>query len=304
MTEGILAQLDIDAGLELSLGEIMDLREIQALHAQYTAQPVIIDIASHTAAMPALPAPEHNKAARVRTGAIAATFRKGGKPALIALAVAAMAAGGGMSVARIWHAMHDTVGTSKSAAAAIAAGPAAVAASGADATMPINVAPARALTSKDLDSQKPVAPSALANVDPRSLAAPAPDIERPPESARAASVEMSAAASPIRVQRPATSAGNANPVPASASEAAPATVAAPPQVRVQINAASTPAPTAAVKTTTAPEAPKAASRSALHPLRHITHSNPAAANSDTSPEPAAPVQPRTPAVKSGDVQLF
>ncbi|BCF95250.1 hypothetical protein PPGU16_83170 (plasmid) [Paraburkholderia largidicola] len=44
----------------------MDLREIQALHAQYTAQPVIIDIASHTAAMPALPAPDAGPSARVR----------------------------------------------------------------------------------------------------------------------------------------------------------------------------------------------------------------------------------------------
>jgi hypothetical protein len=38
----------------------MDLREIQALHAQYSSQPVTIDIASQVAAMPVLPAPERN----------------------------------------------------------------------------------------------------------------------------------------------------------------------------------------------------------------------------------------------------
>jgi hypothetical protein len=101
----------------------MDLSEIQALHARYTAQPVIIDIASHTAAMPVLPAPDAGPGARVRALAVARRLRKAGKPALIALAIAALAAGGGMSVARIWRAMHETAVT-PSATVASAARPA------------------------------------------------------------------------------------------------------------------------------------------------------------------------------------
>ncbi|MGF6960809.1 hypothetical protein [Paraburkholderia youngii] len=65
----------------------MNLREIQALHAQYSTQPVIIDLASHTAAMPALPAPDRVPLARTRAVELGAVLRKAGKPAVLALAI-------------------------------------------------------------------------------------------------------------------------------------------------------------------------------------------------------------------------
>ena len=158
----------------------MDLREIQALHAQYTVQPVIIDIASHTAAMPALPAPERGATTRARAVEFVSSLRKAGKPAIVAFAIAAVAAAGGMSIARIWHAMHETVAAPAIIAVPGAAKKASVPASEPTGEMPVNVTPAHPLTSSDFDPGKPVTHSALSNVDARTLAATtaAPPVDR------------------------------------------------------------------------------------------------------------------------------
>lgn len=288
----------------------MDLREIQALHAQYTEQPVIIDIASHTAAMPALPAPERGRRSRARAIAISG-LRKAGKPALVALAIAAVAADGGMIVARVWHVMHETVATPKIAATASEGRRTSVPASEPDGEMPIDAAPARPLMSSDLEARKSVAQSALANVDARSLAAvtSVPPVDRAAQTTRPAA-ESLVAASPIRAQRPSTaapptSAGPASPSPLQTSRP-PATGEhqARPQTVPTPAASPSPAQANIAATASAPEVPKPESHTALRPLHHITHYAASTGNSETSPEPAGPAQPKAQPAKSGDVQLF
>ncbi len=84
----------------------MDIREIQALHAQYSSQPVVIDINSHVRA---LPAPDRQESARKRvTARLSAASGKLGRPAAIVLAVVAGAGLTGISVAKLWHALHPS----------------------------------------------------------------------------------------------------------------------------------------------------------------------------------------------------
>ncbi|WP_225031077.1 hypothetical protein [Paraburkholderia sp. XV] len=289
----------------------MDLREIQALHAQYTAQPVIIDIASHTAAMPALPAPDAGPSVRVRVLALAGGLRKAGKPALVAIAVAALAAGGGMSVARIWRAMHETVVAPPAAlTSASKQAPGSIPASGPQNDMPIDVNPARPLTASDFDTHRPVAQSALANVDARSLAAanPNPAVVPTVPTSRPAAENVAAAASPIRAPRQSPPVAPASAV-ATPSPAAPTTppATAEPQARTQPAQPSAAAASSTLvksASTTTPEAPKPEQRPALRALHRVTRHTTAAANSETSPESAAPAQPKAQPAKSGDVQLF
>jgi hypothetical protein len=289
---------------------MMDLREIQALHAQYTAQPVIIDIASHTAAMPALPAPYAAPGARARAHALVGGLRKAGKPALIALAIAAIAAGGGMSVARIWRAMHETVVPTVAAVASAAKqAPGPIPASGQQGEMPIDVSPARPLTSSDLDTHMPVAQTALANVDARSLAAASSNaaVAQTGPTARPTAGNVAAAASPIRAQRPSPTVAPVSAV-ATPSSAAPTTqpATAEPQTRNQPAQPSAASSTTQVKSvaTATPEAPAPEQRPALRPLRRVIHHASAAATSETLPESAAPAQPKAQPARSGDVQLF
>lgn len=289
----------------------MDLREIQALHAQYTAQPVIIDIASHTAAMPALPAPDAGPGARVRIIAFAGGLRKIAKPTLVAVAIAAVAAGGGMSVARIWRAMHETVVAPTAAVASAAKqAPGSIPASEPQGEMPIDVNPARPLTSSDFDTYRPVAQSALANVDARSLAAANsnPAAAQTVPTARPAAENVAAAASPIRAPRQSPPVAPVSTIATpsrSAPTTTPATAEAQPRnqpAQPSAAAASTTQVKSAVSTT--PEAPKPEQHPALRPLHRVTRHATAATNSETSPESAAPAQPKAQPAKSGDVQLF
>jgi hypothetical protein len=281
----------------------MDLREIQALHAQYTAQPVIIDIASHTAAMPALPAPERGATIGTRAVDLVSGLRKAGKPALVALAIAAVAATGGMSIARIWRAMHETVTTPAVVAVSGPAKQAPIAASEATGDMPINVTPPHPLTSKDFDPGRPVTQyeSGLSNVDPRALTAATNTPPADHTASVARPVEQSvAAASPIRMQRP--SAPTAPPVatPASVPSQPSPTAAAPTGPVAQPAQTKTPVTAPAP----APEQEKSGTRATLRPLHHITRRPAATPGNEASPEPAAPAQPKAPPGKSGDVQLF
>lgn len=289
----------------------MDLREIQALHARYTAQPVIIDIASHTAAMPALPAPDAGPGARVRALAFTGGLRKVGKRAIIALAIAAVAAGGGMSVARIWRAMHEAVVAPTAAVASAAKqAPDSIPASGPQGEMPIDVNPARPLTSSDFDTHRPVGQTALANVDARSLEAANsnPAIAQPVPTTRPAAENVAAAASPIRAPRQSPQVALVSAV-ATPSTAAPTNPPATAESQTR-NEPAQPSAGASSTTqvrsaaTTTPEAAKPEQRPALRPLHRVTHHATAAANSETSSESAAPAQPKAQPAKAGDVQLF
>ncbi|MGF6439210.1 hypothetical protein QF001_000811 [Paraburkholderia youngii] len=114
--------------------------------------------------------------------------------------------------------MHDTVVAPKVPVAPNPAKPSPVPAGSSDGTMPINAAPARPLVSSDLDTHRPVAQSALADVDARTLASQSVLPAAPVAQAPHASAVNAAAASPIRMQRSSPSAtsvsGISSPSPA------------------------------------------------------------------------------------------
>ncbi|APA90375.1 hypothetical protein BJG93_32795 (plasmid) [Paraburkholderia sprentiae WSM5005] len=277
----------------------MDLRQIQALHAQYSGQPVVIDITSHNAAMPALPAPEGGKFLRSHGGTLTAALRTARRPALIGVAVAALAGLAGMSAARVWHATHESFQPAPAAVAPASARASTAAQSTDDSTMPVNAAPAKPLTAGDFDMQKASGPSGLANVDARSLAMP-PAAARidPRTAAESTRPEQGAAASPIHAQR------------AAAAPQAPALTATPAPGQNASTPTASPAPGAATAAPTAPAAPAPAEQShasakpALRPLHHITRHEPAANEQPAAPATTTPTPSKAPAAKSGDVQLF
>jgi hypothetical protein len=279
----------------------MDIRDIQALHARYTAQPVIIDITSHTAAMPALPAPDRT-ATRFPPGrALISKLRGAGRPALIAIAAAAVAAAVGMSAARIWQAMHAPARVTHPVSAVQRTAPhaAKVAESG---DMPIDVAPARPLTASDLDSSRAASgASALSRVDPKSLAMPAPSTAASPvRQELQASTLTQVAASPIRATRPAQPTQVLQPQPVNG----PVPATSQHQVAPVVAHAASDAPPATQTAQAQDTQSAAAQHPALRPLRHVKphlESNTSAAADTPAPMPP---QPKAPAAKSGEVQLF
>jgi hypothetical protein len=266
----------------------MDIRQIQALHAQYSQQPVIIDIAGHAAAMPALPAPDG--AARRCWGlhSLRTKLTAASRPVMICVAIAALAGGGGISAAKIWRVMHAGVAASPAANASGAVARTAIAEEA-----PINAAPPRPLTNADFGAQTSP-PSALANVDARSLAINAQraaPVAQKPETSGAAAPLTTAAASPIRAQH-----GAAPPQPAAVAvpPAAQATAVAP---------AAAPAPASATTADARSSAVSATSqRPALRPLRRVMPHHPSQTPAESA-ESAQP-QPKTATPKGGDVQLF
>ncbi|WP_454875551.1 hypothetical protein [Paraburkholderia xenovorans] len=274
----------------------MDIREIQALHAQYTAQPVIIDLSSHTAAMPMLPAPERSASGLLPPRALLSKMRSAGRPALLALAIAAIAGAGGVSAARIWQAMHATAHVPHDAqtpgrpASAVAPQPA-------SADMPVNAAPPRPLTSGDLDTALTGGRTPLSHVDPKALTAPTPVVVAPAHDSQPAAVTQ-AAASPIRATR-ATAAAAQTPPQASEPDATQPAQRQNPALTTRVAANTAPNPASQAES-----AQPAATRPALRPIHHIKpHREPAPSVAHDAPA-APPAQPIAPAAKSGDVQLF
>ncbi|RQS12149.1 hypothetical protein [Burkholderia sp. Bp8998] len=248
----------------------MDIREIQALHAQYAAQPVVIDINGHVEAMPALPAPEGSRSriALPRLG----RFKRLVRPVAIAVATAALAAGGGVSAANLWRVLrvpshaevtHEATTPAPrpaSAAASALAGP-------------------RSLTAADFAGSNSAPKGVLASVDPRSMTArhdPPPTDTSPREQAAPSDLDKAAAA-PIRAPRTAPVAQTAAPTVASAT-----TEPAPP-----------------------PAAPPKAAPRHIHRATARPHAAPAENTEPAAPAPTPAPAPKAPAAgKSGDVQLF
>ncbi|MGF6812791.1 hypothetical protein OKW30_008008 [Paraburkholderia sp. Clong3] len=274
----------------------MDLRQIQALHAQYSGQPVVIDITSHTAAMPALPAPEGGKSLRSHGAALTAALSTARRPALIGIAVAALAGLAGMSAARVWHATHESFHPAPAAVAPAPARLPTAAQSMDDSTMPVNAVRAKPLTASDFDVQKATGSSGLANVDARSLAMPpaAPRID-PRTATESTNPEQRAAVPPIHAQRPTAPTQTAQPAIA-------------PQALAPSQNASAPVAPTATPTTTAAAAPAEQShgpaKPALRPLHHLTRHQPTANEEPAAPATTTPAPSKAPAAKSGDVQLF
>ncbi|RQR26379.1 hypothetical protein DIE23_30150 [Burkholderia sp. Bp9143] len=250
----------------------MDIREIQALHAKYATQPVVIDINGHVEAMPALPAPEGNRRriALPRLG----RFKRLIRPVAIAVAAAAIAAGGGVSAAKLWRALRAPSHAELAHEATTPAPRPAPAAASA-------VTGAHALTAADFAGSTSAPTGALASVDPRSLTTrhDAPPGNPSPREQPAPSDSDKAAAAPIRAPR-------AAPVAPTAAAAAASATTEPARP-----------PAAAPKT-----APRHIHRGTTRP--HATpaeHTEPASPASMQAPAPAAKAPA---AAKSGDVQLF
>ncbi|MFM0077219.1 hypothetical protein PQQ86_39405 [Paraburkholderia sediminicola] len=287
----------------------MDIRQIQALHAQYSPHPVVIDIAGHASAMPALPAPERGSSLGTGRGwnfsGLSATLRKAGRPALLCLAIAAIAGGGGMSAAKIWRVMHDSAAAPVHLVEQATTAPAQASVTSESA---INAAPARPLTASDF-GQQPVAAPALASVDPRSLtihpetaASTGGNAADNPTSRTLAQ----AAASSIHAQRPATPTQAVLVQPVAQDVAVAPSAPVRPTATAEAQQAVVPAPApASERTASAAEAP--AARPVLRPIRHLSSHHATINTSEPPATPAAPTQTapaKAPVAKGGDVQLF
>ncbi|MGI2229350.1 hypothetical protein ACRPM7_05130 [Burkholderia vietnamiensis] len=268
----------------------MDLREIQALHEQYASQPIVIDITSHTKAMPALPAPERSTSGRPWIGRVMSRCRRLAKPTAIAVAVAMAAGTVGVSAAKLWRVMHTAA--HHAPAATVAPPPsradAPQGASPADAVAP------RALTSAELGGDSNPPAGAMAKIDPSALTARAPvaTATRSPGSDIA-----QAEASPIHVPRRSATPPVQTVTASAPAVAQPATQARMPQPQPQ---------PAIVKQTAVQPQTDSESTELPHPPRPVHHAMPRkhvapATQPDATPAPSA----QTPtAAKSGDVQLF
>ncbi|KGW78537.1 hypothetical protein Y046_4803 [Burkholderia pseudomallei MSHR2990] len=264
----------------------MDIREIQALHAQYSSQPVVIDINSH---MRALPAPDRPESTRERAIIRASSLRrKLGRPAVIVLAVAAGAGLTGISAAKLWHALHPPQAVSRlerMTAQASTIPPTLAAAS----TPPV---PQRQLTSADFAEPANRAPAATPRIDTQAVRTGESSGQTAP--ANAATDLEKAAASRIRAER------------AASSQAAVQQQAAEAQGVPQTPPATLSAPVAARPPAQPAEQPKAAShrihraptrqrQEPTSPETAPTHSEPATA--EHAPKPVT-------SPKTGDVPLF
>ncbi len=198
----------------------MDIREIQALHSQYSSRPIVIDIGGHVRALPA-PDPQESHRRRV-TARIASFAQKFGKPTAIWLAVVMGAGVSGVCAAKLWHALHPpqpSAHIERPTVRPTVAAPVAATAS----TPPVSQ---RQLTSADfadppghapgsagLDSQAPrsadaAAPAALvskaspANGNERAAASP---VQAPHSDPKPTAGQQEESASELAPARPATS---------------------------------------------------------------------------------------------------
>ncbi len=277
----------------------MDIREIQALHAQYSSQPVVIDIDSHVRA---LPAPTGHESTCKRTiERLTSTCRRFGRPTAIALALALGAGVAGVSAAKLWHAAHarqaaahvEPVATqSASPATAHAAAPVAASAPH-ESELP--------LTSADFGGPADRAAADASRMDTRALlASQARGTTVPPDRAMPAPMtdQEKAAASPIR-------ASHATSGPAVSQQSAATT---PADV--------TPTPSATAERPSATAAPAVAPTAQPKPAPHRAHRAAARqrheAASAEAPSPAARAEPAkvenapkpSTSAKTGDVSLF
>ncbi|WP_176060258.1 hypothetical protein [Paraburkholderia sp. BCC1876] len=304
----------------------MDLKEIQALHAQYASPAHTIDLAGQIAGMPALPAPGDGvRRRRIRLGA----FTRYRRHAMIALAVGVLAAGAGASAARIWQVLRNQTAPHVAAstqAAAIAAPPQSskrpTAQATGDGTLPLNVAPPRPLSSADFDNAGASRADSLGAIDPRALARSA-DAARTgassrPDPGRSLPDNAAAAASPIHAPAhrdaaaTAVVAAPAAPAASTASATQPAVSAPALTQPAPVKVAGEAAPAVGQATPAAPAPPpadKAAAR-ALRPMHRVVPRRKPAGESagdpanPTASTPVSATKPPSAAARVSDVQLF
>ncbi len=269
----------------------MNIREIQALHAQYSSQPVVIDIKSHVRA---LPAPDRQESARERvTARLSSAGRKLCRPATIVLAVVSGAGLTGVCAAKLWHVLHTphaVAHVERSTAQTPIAAPTAAAAS----TPPGSQ---RQLTSAAFTEPTERTPAGLSRVDAQALWTGEAGGSAAQASATASVTDPEkAATSPIRAARAAS-----NPAAGQQQVAAAQKVPPPPP-------ATTAAPVAAQPTVQPTDQPK--------PAPHRVHRTPARQRQEPATTEATASAPHnettktehtskpSTAAKTGDVPLF
>jgi hypothetical protein len=270
----------------------LDIREIQALHAQYSSQPIVIDIDSHVRA---LPAPAKQESTRERVIArLTPTCRRVSRPTVIVVALALGAGVAGICAAKLWQSLHapqsavhiDPTTPHITGIAPASAG-AALATSGSK----------RPLTSADFAEPTERTTASQPRVNAEALRAPeligSPALTKPPTSAALYDQER-AAASPIRAPRPAAgpaaSQPPTSPVPGQDVSAATVTLAvAAPTVQ--------PATQPKVIPHRVHRAPARQRQDAASAEASATMTRTEAAKPDHAPKSATPA-------KAGDVPLF
>jgi hypothetical protein len=278
----------------------IDLREIQALHARYAREPVVIDLEAQVRARPAPLLLAHDpKVSSFSASPLRRVWKARGtlgRGALMVVGGAVLSAAIGMGAARLWTSIHGD----HAAAAPVASSQGAVEppreAGGGQAISPGDGA--RPLTSQDLGTSARGA-GALASVDPAALlrqpTSASPIAPQTSARAVAATDEQRAITSPVRqhvLERLAQP---------SAPSVAPMHIA-PPAAPLQAPPSAAKSPEPAATEQGAPAARPQPAAPARHAIRHRTPvAQQPAANADAK---AAPAQTPGSAPHGGDVQLF
>ncbi|WP_156773597.1 hypothetical protein [Paraburkholderia tropica] len=276
----------------------IDLREIQALHARYAREPVVIDLEAQLRARPAPLLLAHDPS--VATSPLRRAWQARasvGRGALMVVGGTFLCGAIGMGAAKLYGSISHPARATSHATADATPAPAAPRKSEASASANSSAAP---LTADDFNhGGRPGA--ALAAVDPASLMRQQPSgapVAPGPIAAPtvADSYAARAAASPIRQGR--TQQLEVQVAPAAAGQSSPASQQ--PQTTAQAAPA---APTATIQPEVTPTAP------AAHPIHHAPRRHASAAReaqqtaADTKAADAKPVEAK-PAGRAGDVQLF
>lgn len=275
----------------------MDIREIQALHAQYSSQPVVIDVASHVRALPT-PIGQGSTRERV-TARFALTCRRFGRPTAIVLAFALGAGLAGIGAAKLWHVLHPPQAVAHVAPTTLQGPSTAPVQAAASAAAPPGSK--RPLTDADFAEPAQRAAASLARINTEVLHMAEP-VSSPASANPATPTPMSdldkAAASPIRASRAASApAAGQQPAATAPAQYAPAPLAslasasAVPAPAVQQNAQPKPAPHQ-IHRAPARQRQAEASAEATAPAKHTEP-----ANAEHTPIPSTPA-------KTGDVPLF
>jgi hypothetical protein len=296
----------------------IDLREIQALHARYAREPVVIDLESLVRARPAPLLLAHDPNIKSAT---ASPWRRAwdargnvGRGALMVVGGTVLSAAIGMGAAAAWSKIHEHRAASVStppvqAITAAAVGQTATTDDVADGAPASAVRP---LTSQDLGAPSTRA-AALSSVDPAALlrsatpAAAANTNQADAGRAAASSDEQRAIASPLR-QHILGRASQNGPTPVApmhippAGTTEPAQVPAAPAKAVEQSTQAPPAPAAPTSVTQAASPERTQAPAPVH--RVARHRAPApqqtGSSTDVKSAPAAPSAPQ----HGGDVQLF
>ncbi|MCX5545420.1 hypothetical protein M3A49_39360 [Paraburkholderia sp. CNPSo 3076] len=269
----------------------IDLREIQALHARFAREPVVIDLEAQVLSRPAPLLLAHNPVST--TSPLRRVWRRRasvGRGALMAVGGTVLCAATGMGIAKLYGVVRSGQPAAVHVVPTVTAATPAAASGAQAATPPASTA----LTSDDFDRSS-ARGNALSAVDPASLVrqtAPGVAVAVAAAAAgRSVNDDVRAAASPIqqrRIQQTAAPAG-AQPTPApAAADAKPQ-----PQAAVTANAG-----TAVTPQQDSVSPPSQAARPTHHTARRrVTPAR-------ETPPSAADAKPVPPAARGGDVQLF